>query len=88
MFEKQSHVLVAMPFGDTGKVEIWTTKRDALSEKAARQTLKGSKGFKLLGLKRTRKAPPPPLPPQTKPAKKGKSKKAKTKKQAASTGKQ
>lgn len=58
MFEDSDAVTVAMPFGSTGKVEIWTTKKDALTEKWAKKTLKTKKGFKFVALKRTKTAAP------------------------------
>ena len=47
MLEKQKNVLVAMPFCDVGKVEIWAAKKDALSEKKTRKIVDKDKAFTL-----------------------------------------
>ena len=75
MFEDNKHVTAAMPDGNSGIVEIWTTKRDALTEKSVKATLETKKGFKFVELKRTTTAKPLP----TKKGKKAEGKKAKVK---------
>jgi len=45
MLEKQKNVSVAMPFGDIGMVEVWTTKKGVLTEALARKVIEKNKKF-------------------------------------------
>jgi hypothetical protein len=45
MLEKQKGVSVAMPFCDIGVVEVWTTRKGALTEPSARKVIETNKKF-------------------------------------------
>ena len=52
MLEKEPGVLVALPFGDTGKVEVWTSKKGVLTKKSARKIIEFDKDFEVTGFQR------------------------------------
>ena len=49
MLEEQKGVVVAMPFADDGRVEVWATKSGALTEKAATKIIETEEDFEVLG---------------------------------------
>lgn len=49
MLEKQKGVVVAMPFTDAGRVEVWASQAGALTEKVAKEIVELDKDFKVLG---------------------------------------
>lgn len=55
MLEKQKGVSVAMPFCDIGVVEVWTTRKGALTEPSARKVIETNKKFTVKSF--TAKAP-------------------------------
>ena len=52
MLEKEPGVLVALPFGDTNQVEVWSSKKGALTEKSAKKIIEFDKDFKVVGFQR------------------------------------
>ena len=54
MLEKESGVLVALPHGDTGQVEVWSNKRGALTKNSVKKIIEINKDFKVIGFRRQR----------------------------------
>ncbi len=55
MLEKEPGVLVALPHGDTGHVEVWSSKRGALTKNSVEKIIELNKKFKVTGFKRDEK---------------------------------
>ena len=54
MLEKESGVLVALPHGDTGHVEVWSDERGALTKNSVKKIIEINKDFKVIGFRRQR----------------------------------
>ena len=55
MLEKEPGILVALPDGDRGDVEVWSNKRSALTMKAVKKIIELDTDFSVIGFKRREK---------------------------------
>lgn len=52
MLEKAPGILVALPDGERGHVEVWSNKRSALTKEAVKKIIEVDTDFRVIGFKR------------------------------------